>query len=284
MYVHFKVKDLAGNEKISRSGTIKIDRTAPSLTASFPNRDWINSSGISISTSSWSISDSGGSGISTRTYKWNSGTATSFTVGSTITVPSSITTGTATLTITVVDGAGNSISESKSYSVDKSSPTISFGTVNVVTGLSTNNGSSFSVQVNVTDSGGSNLNTGTVTYWWKNSNGTAKTSVQTATLSNGTFTAYLNKDSGLVSGFQKEGLYLVVTASDNSGNAVETASTVCVTLDVQAPTINFISSSNKSQSALQVVESVMMSYGDTQEEFEETKTSEIEEMVNEEVL
>ncbi|MEM2282818.1 MAG: LamG-like jellyroll fold domain-containing protein, partial [Candidatus Hadarchaeales archaeon] len=119
-YLRVQTKDVAGNTSAwATVYTFKLDRGAPSGSATSPSSTWSPQSSITLS-----CSDSL-SGVSAAKYNWDSpadaATGTSYSNGQTITAPE----GVHTLYLWVKDAAGNTSTWSGIYYTDTTAPSLS---------------------------------------------------------------------------------------------------------------------------------------------------------------
>ena len=193
-----EIEDNSGNKTTITSGYYRIDKTAPSVSASPSSRSW-GSSNVTVTPS---YSDSGGSGLSTRQYAWSTSTST----------PSSWTnysSGNLTLTsegswylyLRATDGAGNTTTQRFGpYQIDKTAPNVSANTSSRDWG-----NSDVSVTLTYSDSGGSGVKQ--KQYAWSTSTSTPSSwsnySSAVKQSSNGTW-------------------YLHAKVTDNAGNSKTT--------------------------------------------------------------
>jgi hypothetical protein len=209
--VDVSATDSAGNTG-SGSTTVTFDFTAPTVSAAPASSNWTNHD-ISIALSA---TDSGGSGIALKQYKWDTGSWTDFPSGNQITLSSE---GVHTLYLQAKDNAGNwSNSWSGVYKLDKTPPTISSLTVNPAIAKA-----------------GTNL---TITFTVSETlqgNPTVTVAGNGATFSSNSGNNYTY--NYVVQGTEGEGSKPVnVSATDLAGNQASKSTTV--TFDFTAPTIN----------------------------------------------
>ncbi|MFK7693151.1 S-layer homology domain-containing protein [Paenibacillus sp. HJGM_3] len=204
----FKAVDQAGNETVEQR-TVKISKSGLRLTPTLVKAD-----GNAYTSGSWTnqnvtlsvYAEAGASGIASLTYVLNGGAAQAYASGTPITFDQA---GTRAITYQVTDMAGNSLSASLAVNIDKTSPSVTFGTNGNETW-----GQSASTAVTVADNGsGSGVNASTLQYAW---------SIDTSTPAAG-WLSFTSGDTVAKSGADGD-WYLHIRASDAAGNQVNAVS------------------------------------------------------------
>ncbi|NBV82769.1 hypothetical protein EBR57_01395 [bacterium] len=122
--LYIQAKDVAGNPSSLWTGTYRQDMIAPTATANGASTAWRTTYPIVTPV----FADSGGSGIASMQYRWNSGAWSTWTAG-TIPDPGD---GDNLLTLRVTDQAGNSTDWQGQYRLDRRAPS---GTIAVSNAL-----------------------------------------------------------------------------------------------------------------------------------------------------
>ncbi|WP_409344949.1 S-layer homology domain-containing protein [Paenibacillus sp. MBLB4367] len=216
----FKASDQAGNETVEQC-TVKINKSGLKLTPTLVKAD-----GNAYTSGSWTnqnvtlsvYAEAGASGIASLTYVLNGGAAQAYASGTPITFDQA---GAHAITFQVTDMAGNTLSASLAVNIDKTSPSVTFGT----NGSETWTNSAQST-VMVTDSG-NGVNASTLQYAW---------SVDTSIPAAG-WMSFMSGDTVTKSGADRD-LYLHIRAQDTAGNTVNAQSNR-FRLDNTAPTVSF---------------------------------------------
>ena len=146
-----EIEDKSGNKATITSGTYRIDKTAPSVSANTSSRDWGNSD-VSVTLT---YSDSGGSGVKQKQYAWSTSTSTPSSWSDYSSAVKQSSNGTWYLHAKVTDNAGNSTTTYFGpYRIDKTAPTTPTITVSPTTW--TNGTVTVTIKAG-TDSGGSGV-------------------------------------------------------------------------------------------------------------------------------
>jgi murein DD-endopeptidase MepM/ murein hydrolase activator NlpD len=196
-YLHARAVDNAGNVKTEYFSPYRIDKVAPTISASPANRIWDNTD-VSVTLT---YADAGGAGLSTRQYAWSTSNSTQPTTWTNYTAPvTQSADGVWYLWAKAVDGVGNTtIKCFGAYQIDKTAPTITASPANRVW-----DNTDVSVTLAYADASGAGLST--KQYAWSTSN-----SVQPSTWTNYTVPVVQIAEGNW---------YLWAKAVDSAGNTI----------------------------------------------------------------